>query len=32
VKNKNYDMIMYEKELDKLIEAERIKIEKKQQE
>lgn len=32
VRSKNHDMIAYERELDRLIEAERLKKEKKQQE
>lgn len=32
VKNKNHDLLSYEKELDRLIEGERVKKEKKQQE
>lgn len=32
VKNRNQDLMSYEKELDKLIEIERVKKEKKQQE
>lgn len=32
VKNRNQDLLSYEKELDKLIEIERVKKEKKQQE